>query len=355
MPDIKHQMAVRHERDIAELFAPFGGHVSKASGATDSAKNDGRTDHFGRWAFSWDCKATQGQSIAVSRALLNKLRKDATGDSPVLPLRFYANDQLDISWDLVAFQLEDVRAMFEALAELEELQAQVSGARLVRLSDEWTDEQVAEFHQRFDELMANGGQPAVKADPDAVPVATDPDRLTAALTAAQDRESELEEKLAKAREERDDALKSQAPSPSSRLAGELTEANRERATLREQLRAATDLVQQHTATIRQYEQAAPAPVTEDQAPVDIPRTDHRSASGIGSQGWMIVQQFRLPGGQVHNIGTWWDAKGHSHPTVVNGIRIEPVGPHAERLVVNDRVVRAGDLYIGGKLRLRVGA
>ena len=70
---------------------------------------------------------------------------------------------------------------------------------------------------------------------------------------------------------------------------------------------------------------------------------------------MVVQQVKLPGDKVALTGVWWDQQGHSHPTVVRSIRLEPDSPSTERLFVNDRRVREGDLYIGGTLRLRVGA
>jgi hypothetical protein len=90
-------------------------------------------------------------------------------------------------------------------------------------------------------------------------------------------------------------------------------------------------------------QAVPQPDEQPQLPVDIPQLP-----------WTVVYQARLPGGQIRNTGVWWDANGHSHPVIISEVRVEPIGPRTERLVVNNRVVREGDLVVSGTLRLRVG-
>jgi hypothetical protein len=92
------------------------------------------------------------------------------------------------------------------------------------------------------------------------------------------------------------------------------------------------------------EPATPQPDVPAPGAVDIPQLP-----------WTEVRQTKLPDGRVRNTGVWWDAAGMSHPMMVTEIRLEPNGPHTERLMVNNRRIPAGDLYIGGVLRLRVGA
>jgi hypothetical protein len=87
----------------------------------------------------------------------------------------------------------------------------------------------------------------------------------------------------------------------------------------------------------------PQPDVPAQLPVYIPQLP-----------WMVVNQLKLPGDRVALTGTWWDQNGRDHPTVISSIRLEPDSASTERLFVNDRRVREGDLYIDGALRLRVG-
>jgi hypothetical protein len=398
MADIKHRMAERHETDVAALFKPLGGYKSKGSGATERDKNDGRTDHFGRWPFSWDCKATQGQSISVSRAMLAKLAQDAGGDRPVLPLRIYLNDQLDIApgGDLVAFTYTDAGEIIEALVELEQLKARIAEAVIVNIPDHLTDDQVAEFEQQITAALA-GGQPLTRASEG---ISALPDEtfsaMSAALIAAQDRQAELESQATEHRERADDLARklSEADTKMVRATRQLREASAElvrrraddlersqAAQMRQEQAEASEIAQHDPGELERLQgslsdaerhlieshlendrimgllvevtselenlQAAPLSPQPDapaQTPVDIPQLP-----------WMVVHQVKLPGDKVALTGVWWDQNGRSHPTAVHDIRLEPDSPTTERLIVNDRRVREGDLYIGGARRLRVGA
>jgi hypothetical protein len=386
MADIRHRMAERHEKDIAALFKPLGGYKSKGSGATVADKNDGRTDHFGRWPFSWDCKATQGQSISLSRGMLAKLAKDAGGDRPVLPLRIYLNDQLDIApgGDLVAFTYTDAQEIVEALVELDALKERVAQAMLVSVPDHFTDAQLAEFAEQA-QVALTSGQPPVWRPPVAVTPVPDEsfDAMSAALITAQDRAAGLDGQVTEQRERADDLARqlreavaeierrrgddlerSQAAQMAQEHAeaGQLVQSDpgeleRLRLALAERdqhlLEAAREndriagLLGDADAEIRILRDTGPAvpqPEEPAQHPVSIPQLP-----------WMVVHKVTLPGGRTALTGVWWDEQGHSHPTVVRSIRTEPDSTTTERLIVNDRRVREGDLYISGELRLRVGA
>lgn len=380
MTDIKIKGSRKHEEDFAGLI---GGTRVPGSGSQWHNKGDAANQHFTPFAFRGDCKCTQGQSIAVSKAMLRKLLEDAGAERPALPLRFYRNERLDIEYDLVAILADDFGELLEnarrtaelegeiaplaadladyrdkvqpQLAEYEALKARVAQAMLVSVPDHFTDEQLADFAQQLTEAMASGQQVRWADPEDSAPA---PDATFAAMSdaliAAQDRQAELEGQLTEQRERADD-LERQAsgavpvqhePGEAERLQGALDEVKNHLIQSHQENDRIMGLLHeahQELETLRAA-QAVPQPDAPAQEAVDIPQVP-----------WMVVQQVKLPGDRVAMTANWWDESWHPHPTVVRSIRLEPDGPATERLIVNDRRVREGDLYICGKLRLRVGA
>ena len=387
MTDVKIKGSRKHEEDFAELI---GGTRVPGSGSQWHNKGDAANQHHELFAIRGDCKCTQGQSISVSRAMIRKLLEDAGGELPALPLRFYKNEHLDIEYDLVAVLSDDFGELLEnarqnaaaqeALAEYEALKTRVAEAMIVNVPDHFTDEQVAEFHRQLTEAMESGQQVRWADPKDSAHV---PDEtfaaMSAALIAAQDRQAELEAKATEQKERTDD------------LARQLREANAELMRRRgddlersqmaqEQVGAGVvvqsdpgelerlrlELAQQDQHLLESHQEndrivgllhdasqklealraapPAPQPDASVPLPVDIPQLP-----------WMVVSQLKLPGGQIRNTGVWWDANGRSHPVIISEVRTEPTGPHTQRLVVNNRVVREGDLVVSGQLKLRVGA
>lgn len=107
-------MADRHEEDLAEWF---GGIKSRGSGNQAHAQMDGRHDHRRQaHAFAWDAKSTRGESISVSRKMWDKAIEQSHGETPMIPLRFYDTDHLDVGLDLVAVDVQEFRSMLEDLA-----------------------------------------------------------------------------------------------------------------------------------------------------------------------------------------------------------------------------------------------
>jgi hypothetical protein len=77
---------------------------------------DGRNNRLTvPYAFAWDGKSTLGRSIGVSLSMWDKAVEQAGGERPMLGLRFYANERLDVLRDLVVVNAYD---MSEMLAEL---------------------------------------------------------------------------------------------------------------------------------------------------------------------------------------------------------------------------------------------
>lgn len=112
VPD-KHRMAELHEAFLAELN---GGVQSKASGSQWTDPGDGRNNRMTEdFAFAWDGKSTCGETIAVSRAMIAKIREQAGGERPQLGLRFYATWRLDeVTEDWVAVPAADWAELLEA-------------------------------------------------------------------------------------------------------------------------------------------------------------------------------------------------------------------------------------------------
>jgi hypothetical protein len=240
MPD-NHDMADLHEKDIADAL---GGTRTRASGAVWFDKGDGRAgDHLDtEFAWAWDCKATAGKSIAVSRAMLAKLVTEAHGERPLLPLRFYNDDRGGHDPDWVVVLLDDFLELLERLAH--------------------------------------------------------------------------------------------ATSAAAELKGKLAAAGREKRGLEHEVERLQGLL----------EEATPEPEPARKGPGDIPQLP-----------WTVVYQQKLPTGGVTCAGIYWDEQGHMHPKEVGTVRVEPTSSTESRLIVDDQIVRAGDLYAGSRRIVRVGA
>ena len=106
------KMSSRHEEDLVDLL---GGQRTRNSGAVWSDQADGHQtgmDQF--WKFTWDGKSTLGKSVSVTRDMLAKLREQARGLEPMLPMRWYANDRLtEVSEDWIAIEAETFAQVLE--------------------------------------------------------------------------------------------------------------------------------------------------------------------------------------------------------------------------------------------------
>lgn len=104
-------MGDAHESYLVRVLR---GRRTRASGAVWSDQMDGRHSRFDQsFAFAWDGKSTLGKSISVSRVMWNKAVDQAGGERPILPLRFYDNESLEVGIDLVVMDLNDFIEMME--------------------------------------------------------------------------------------------------------------------------------------------------------------------------------------------------------------------------------------------------
>lgn len=123
MTSVNHRISQDHEKDIARRL---GGHASRGSGNQWANPMDGRHDaRSGPFVFAWDCKATRGKSIGVSREMLEKADEQAHEGRAIIPLRWYDDDRAkSYSHDKVVIDMQDFEEM---LAEIERLRLIVEG------------------------------------------------------------------------------------------------------------------------------------------------------------------------------------------------------------------------------------
>lgn len=108
---LNSRMGRVHEEFLVKIL---GGRKTKASGSQWTDQMDGRHGrHLQEFAFAWDGKSTLAKSIGVTRAMWEKAKEQAGGERPMLPLRFYNTEKLDVGLDLVVIDLNDFAEMLE--------------------------------------------------------------------------------------------------------------------------------------------------------------------------------------------------------------------------------------------------
>lgn len=114
------EMGRRHEETAA---GALGAVRSVASGSKWQNPADGRSPHDSPYALAFDCKSTRSKSIGITLDMIRKLREQALGEVPVLPLRWYGTDDLtEVTEDWAAVPLAflgEVLASARAWVELE--------------------------------------------------------------------------------------------------------------------------------------------------------------------------------------------------------------------------------------------
>lgn len=98
------KMAQRHEQWLVTIF---GGRQTRGSGNQWKDPLDGKQAHgSGEYVFAWDGKATLGKSLSVTKAMWEKICRQAKPyEIPIMPLRFYADERLTrVDADLVVVE-----------------------------------------------------------------------------------------------------------------------------------------------------------------------------------------------------------------------------------------------------------
>jgi len=105
--DIKHTLSVKHEADWADWL---GTERNRGSGNQWAHQTDGRTNRYEvPFAFAFDCKAAMPgtKSITVTLPMIAKLRQQAHGERPILPMRFYETERGGYTEDWVLVRKGD--------------------------------------------------------------------------------------------------------------------------------------------------------------------------------------------------------------------------------------------------------
>ncbi len=104
-------MSDKHEEFLVDLL---GGRRTRGSGNQFNNQMDGRHDrHAVECAFAWDGKSTLGKSISITREMWEKAEEQSHGERPLIALRFYDTDRLDVGLDLIAVSAEDFAELLE--------------------------------------------------------------------------------------------------------------------------------------------------------------------------------------------------------------------------------------------------
>ena len=110
-----HRMGDAHEAFLASLL---DGSRSRGSGNQWANPMDGRHNRMTeRFAFAWDGKSTLSDTISVTSKMWSKAVEQAGGERPMLGLRWYANERLDVVRDLLVVNAYDFSEMLTELRE----------------------------------------------------------------------------------------------------------------------------------------------------------------------------------------------------------------------------------------------
>lgn len=143
-------MGDAHEEHLAELL-----HMRKSRGSGNQWRDpiDARHNRLDtEWAFAVDGKSTLAKSISITRTMWDKAVEQASGERPMLALRFYDNQSLKVHADLAACGLDDFAELLRAARLWEKAQPVLE--RLVQpdtASGEWMNIAIDEAYQVLQE------------------------------------------------------------------------------------------------------------------------------------------------------------------------------------------------------------
>ena len=112
---LNRRMSKKHEEYLAKVFA---GRVTPGSGNQPVNPMDVRQSRYERAvAFAIEGKSTLGKSISVTRAMLDKAKRQAHGERPMIALRFYNDDRLKGFEDWSLVRQDDLLELMEKAGE----------------------------------------------------------------------------------------------------------------------------------------------------------------------------------------------------------------------------------------------
>lgn len=104
-------MSAAHESFLVSLL---GGRKMANSGASWRNPADVRTSQDDYYRFAADGKSTYAKSLSLSLEMIHKIREQAHGLRPMIPIRFYKSERLDVAADWIAVDAYDFSAVLEA-------------------------------------------------------------------------------------------------------------------------------------------------------------------------------------------------------------------------------------------------
>lgn len=307
------QMGDKHEVFLAQVN---GGTKTRASGSQWHDQGDGRNTHDEPFAFCWDGKSTRGQQIAVTLAMIAKIREQAQGERPQIGLRWYGNDALDqVTEDWIAIPAADFEELKAYAVRCAELETQVPD--LSQVSERLyiagrAEDENARLHEELESVKRRLEQEA-----------------EASLALRRDLEQSRHTVAAYAQERAEraqDVLAAAGPADAARLSVESLQA----------------ILKAVEADRDRFRELAIAAQKGKLIPGYVPRLP-----------WTVVYQVRLEG-RIESSGMHYDADGNMTPFEVGTVRIERSlgSDNRPRLIVNELRVPDGDLYTDGVLIAR---
>ena len=110
-------MGDKHEEFLAEVLH---GRQTRGSGNQWRDQMDGRNNRYeGMFSWAWDGKSTLAKSISITRDMWKKAKEQASGDRPLIALRFYDDERLVGFEDLVVISMDDFRELIDLMAAVE--------------------------------------------------------------------------------------------------------------------------------------------------------------------------------------------------------------------------------------------
>lgn len=114
-------LTTRKMSDAHELYLveQFGGRRTKGSGNQWSNPMDGRHNQIlQESALAWDGKSTLSKSVGVSLAMWEKAVEQAGMEEPMLALRWYRTERLDVLLDLAVVRTPYLARLVQQSNEL---------------------------------------------------------------------------------------------------------------------------------------------------------------------------------------------------------------------------------------------
>lgn len=328
------QMGDKHEVFLAQVN---GGTKSRASGSQWHDQGDGRNTHDEPFAFCWDGKSTRGQQIAVTLAMIAKIREQAQGERPQIGLRWYGNDALDqVTEDWIAITAADFEELKAFAVRCAELETQVPDLSQVSERLYIAGRAEGENARLHEELEAVTQQRDLEGG-NALRLARELESVKRRLEQEAEASLALRRNLEQSRhtvaayaqdlaDRAQDALASAGPADAARQSVESLQA----------------ILKAVEADRDRFRELAIAAQKGKLIPGYVPRLP-----------WTVVYQVRLEG-RIESSGMHYDAAGNMTPFEVGTVRIERSlgSDNRPRLIVNELRVPDGDLYTDGVLIAR---